>query len=254
MEVHYVGQQFKFGERKSRHYPRYSLNSSDNEDSPIHRSIYAQPYNAIGTAERQSNFTYRSAKGNTQGVQAAAVNPLSLNTPSSENGSSATLTDAEASLARENTLLVNNGLPEDTSTRCAGSIQCNQGSTHVGKATGAGDPFHRQPGAAGRQSTIAWTFGFRRVTNTPLPPGFQLQVTFGLSFDLLMLKPLNSGGRLYGSEGQAKSSHGPIVCGSSVRYGLAKVTRGSIQIGRKEGKTAHCNNVEVNCLGAFECA
>uniref|UniRef100_A0A182S6C2 Uncharacterized protein n=1 Tax=Anopheles maculatus TaxID=74869 RepID=A0A182S6C2_9DIPT len=96
--------------RKSRHYPRYSLNSSDNEDSPIHRSIYAQPYNAIGTAERQSNFTYRSAKGNTQAAQAAAVNPLNtLNTPSSENGSSATLTDAEVSLARENTLLVNNG-------------------------------------------------------------------------------------------------------------------------------------------------
>ncbi|XP_049291109.1 teneurin-m isoform X11 [Anopheles funestus] len=94
---------------KSRHYPRYSLNSSDNEDSPIHRSIYAQPYNAIGTAERQSNFTYRSTKGTTQAVQATVVNPLTLNTPSSENGSSATLTDAEASLARENTLLVNNG-------------------------------------------------------------------------------------------------------------------------------------------------
>uniref|UniRef100_A0A182YBK3 Uncharacterized protein n=1 Tax=Anopheles stephensi TaxID=30069 RepID=A0A182YBK3_ANOST len=96
--------------RKSRHYPRYSLNSSDNEDSPIHRSIYAQPYNAIGTAERQSNFTYRSAKGNAQAAPpVAAVNPLNtLNTPSSENGSSATLTDAEASLARENTLLVNN--------------------------------------------------------------------------------------------------------------------------------------------------
>ncbi|XP_061511790.1 teneurin-m isoform X8 [Anopheles gambiae] len=98
---------------KSRHYPRYSLNSSDNEDSPIHRSIYAQPYNAIGTAERQSNFTYRTAKGGNVpgaiGPAATTVNPLTLNTPSSENGSSATLTDAEASLARENTLLVNNG-------------------------------------------------------------------------------------------------------------------------------------------------
>uniref|UniRef100_A0A182V8S2 Uncharacterized protein n=1 Tax=Anopheles merus TaxID=30066 RepID=A0A182V8S2_ANOME len=97
---------------KSRHYPRYSLNSSDNEDSPIHRSIYAQPYNAIGTAERQSNFTYRTAKGGNVpgaiGPAATTVNPLTLNTPSSENGSSATLTDAEASLARENTLLVNN--------------------------------------------------------------------------------------------------------------------------------------------------
>uniref|UniRef100_A0A8W7P0R2 Uncharacterized protein n=1 Tax=Anopheles coluzzii TaxID=1518534 RepID=A0A8W7P0R2_ANOCL len=99
---------------KSRHYPRYSLNSSDNEDSPIHRSIYAQPYNAIGTAERQSNFTYRTAKGGNVpgaiGPAATTVNPLTLNTPSSENGSSATLTDAEASLARENTLLVNNAL------------------------------------------------------------------------------------------------------------------------------------------------
>uniref|UniRef100_A0A182QWJ3 Uncharacterized protein n=1 Tax=Anopheles farauti TaxID=69004 RepID=A0A182QWJ3_9DIPT len=111
----------KIGSRgKSRHYPRYSLNSSDNEDSPVHRSIYAQPYNAIGTAERQSNFTYRAAKGGSSGptqpavtIGAATVNPLhTLNTPSSENGSSATLTDAEASLARENTLLVNNVYPK----------------------------------------------------------------------------------------------------------------------------------------------
>uniref|UniRef100_A0A182IXD3 Uncharacterized protein n=1 Tax=Anopheles atroparvus TaxID=41427 RepID=A0A182IXD3_ANOAO len=105
--------------KHSRHYPRYSLNSSDNEDSsPIHRSIYAQPYNAIAASERQSNFTYRPAaapKGiGSQGTGISTggqsvVNPLTVNTtPSSENGSSATLTDAEASL------LVNNDfVPQD---------------------------------------------------------------------------------------------------------------------------------------------
>ncbi|XP_035786936.1 teneurin-m-like isoform X9 [Anopheles albimanus] len=106
---------------KSRHYPRYSLNSSDNEDSPIHRSIYAQPYNAI-PCERQSNFTYRSVKriaGQSGQDSQASLSVTTgaggggggghTTTPSSENGSSATLTDAEASLARENTLLVNNG-------------------------------------------------------------------------------------------------------------------------------------------------
>lgn len=112
---------FSFSAGKSRHYPRYSLNSSDNEDSPIHRSIYAQPYNAI-PCERQSNFTYRSVKriaGQSGQDSQASLSVTTgaggggggghTTTPSSENGSSATLTDAEASLARENTLLVNNG-------------------------------------------------------------------------------------------------------------------------------------------------
>nr|XP_029731862.1 uncharacterized protein LOC115268069 [Aedes albopictus] len=120
---------------KGRLYPRYSLNSSDNEDTPIHRSIYAQPYNSqlqqqsqqqpqtnlpivLGGAGLQNSscYSYRSSgKGSAsvgnyqQQQQQQQQQHQQITTPSSDNGSSATLTDAEAALARENTLLVNNG-------------------------------------------------------------------------------------------------------------------------------------------------
>ncbi|XP_058461662.1 uncharacterized protein LOC131436773 isoform X2 [Malaya genurostris] len=119
---------------KNRLYPRYSLNSSDNEDTPIHRSLYAQPYNsqllqqqtqqqsqqqllhqqqqqcilpAVVSAQSANCYSgYRSVKS----VGAGHGHPTVTTTTSpSDNGSSATLTDTEAALARENTLLVNNG-------------------------------------------------------------------------------------------------------------------------------------------------
>ncbi|XP_058826776.1 uncharacterized protein LOC131686797 [Topomyia yanbarensis] len=124
---------------KNRLYPRYSFNSSDNEDTPIHRSIYAQPYNSQLLQQQQSqqqlqqhqqqqqqqqcilpvvvgaqsaNYYggYRSVK-NSVGIVGTGHGQSSVTstTPPSDNGSSATLTDAEAILARENTLLVNNG-------------------------------------------------------------------------------------------------------------------------------------------------
>ncbi|XP_065090835.1 myosin-G heavy chain [Ochlerotatus camptorhynchus] len=123
---------------KSRLYPRYSLNSSDNEDTPIHRSIYAQPYNSQlqsqqqqqqqqqqllqlsqqqiqtnlpivlgGGSQSNSSYSYRSGKSS--GIGSGSGLHQQITTPSSDNGSSATLTDAEAALARENTLLDNNG-------------------------------------------------------------------------------------------------------------------------------------------------
>ncbi|XP_055591562.1 uncharacterized protein LOC129743550 [Uranotaenia lowii] len=128
---------------KNRLYPRYSLNTSDNEDTPIHRSIYAQPYNSLQVATSVSQQQHSASGGSHQSQQQSSTTlgynsyrtagtvknssetariPISGNptagpypvqpttTPSSDNGSSATLTDAEAALARENTLLVNNGL------------------------------------------------------------------------------------------------------------------------------------------------
>lgn len=124
---------------KGRLYPRYSLNSSDNEDTPIHRSIYAQPYNSQQPQQQQTQqsnlpiilggggaslglqsnscYSYRSSGKNSSGIgsghqqsqQQQQQQHQQITTPSSDNGSSATLTDAEAALARENTLLVNNG-------------------------------------------------------------------------------------------------------------------------------------------------
>ncbi|XP_055527953.1 uncharacterized protein LOC129720496 [Wyeomyia smithii] len=110
--------------RKNRLYPRYSLNSSDNEDTPIHRSIYAQPYNSQLTPQLQCNIPvlgggqsnsysansgYRSVKGSASSSSSTHAPHQTTTTPSSDNGSSATLTDAELALVRENTLLVNNG-------------------------------------------------------------------------------------------------------------------------------------------------
>ncbi|XP_038107242.1 epidermal growth factor receptor substrate 15 homolog [Culex quinquefasciatus] len=116
---------------KNRLYPRYSLNSSDNEDTPIHRSIYAQPYNAQQQQQQQQQqqsiqqqqqvntntigyTNYRTGKnvvglGSGSTVVATGHHQQTTTTPVSDNGSSATLTDAEAALARDNTLLVNNG-------------------------------------------------------------------------------------------------------------------------------------------------
>lgn len=76
---------------KSRLYPSYSISSSEAEESPHHRGIYKRPY----TPSHQHPITYKPTGG------------LS-DTPSSGNGSDATLTDTEA-VPRDVTQLVNNG-------------------------------------------------------------------------------------------------------------------------------------------------
>lgn len=76
---------------KSRLYPSYSISSSEAEESPHHRGIYKRPY----TPSHQHPITYKPTGG------------LS-DTPSSGNGSDATLTDTEA-VPRDLTQLVNNG-------------------------------------------------------------------------------------------------------------------------------------------------
>lgn len=81
---------------RNRHHQRYSINNkqSDVEDSPIHSSMYAQPYLSAKLPPSQYNYT----------------NSKNLSkTPSSENGSEATLTESELALARDNTLLVHKG-------------------------------------------------------------------------------------------------------------------------------------------------
>lgn len=74
---------------KSRLYPSYSISSSEAEESPHHRGIYKRPYTP------SHPITYKPTGG------------LS-DTPSSGNGSDATLTDNEAA-PRDITQLVSNG-------------------------------------------------------------------------------------------------------------------------------------------------
>lgn len=78
---------------RSRHHQRYTLNNkaSDAEDSPAHTNLYAQPY-LSAKAAAQYNYQKNLSK-----------------TPSSENGSEATLTESELAYARDNTLLVQKG-------------------------------------------------------------------------------------------------------------------------------------------------
>lgn len=82
---------------RNRHHQRYSINNkqSDSEDSPIHSSLYAQPY-LSAKALPQYSYNTKSQIGLSK-------------TPSSENGSEATLTESELALARDNTLLVHKG-------------------------------------------------------------------------------------------------------------------------------------------------
>lgn len=71
--------------------------SSSEDGSPVHNikssGLYNQPY----TPTHQFTLTYKPTAG------------LSDTPSSSDNASDATLTDTELALARDNTLLVNNG-------------------------------------------------------------------------------------------------------------------------------------------------
>lgn len=95
LKINQLSSQFIISAR-NRHHQRYSINNkqSDVEDSPIHSSMYAQPYLSAKLPPSQYNYT----------------NSKNLSkTPSSENGSEATLTESELALARDNTLLVHKG-------------------------------------------------------------------------------------------------------------------------------------------------
>lgn len=97
---------------KNRLYPTYSVSSSEAEDSPVHnhnhnnnnnnhskssKNYTKGHYNLPYTPSPQYTLTYKQTAG------------LSETPSSSDNASDATLTDTELALARDNTLLVNNG-------------------------------------------------------------------------------------------------------------------------------------------------
>jgi hypothetical protein len=98
---------------KSRLYPRFSLNESDNEDSPTHRSnSYAQPYlNNIGQSQFLSQLQQQTLNNHKNRIyKTSTKQSVGLSsTPSTENCSESTLTESELAFGRDSTLLVNNG-------------------------------------------------------------------------------------------------------------------------------------------------
>lgn len=90
---------------KNRLYPSYSVNSYEIDDSPVHNTIKTSTapntkglYNLPYTPSHQYTLTYKPTGSG-----------FSDTPTSSDNASDATLTDTELPLARDNTLLVNNG-------------------------------------------------------------------------------------------------------------------------------------------------
>lgn len=81
---------------KGRLYQTYSVSSSD-DGSPAHNIKSSVLYNQPYTSAHHLTLLYKPTAG------------LSDTPSSSDNASDATLTDTELALARDNTLLVNNG-------------------------------------------------------------------------------------------------------------------------------------------------
>lgn len=116
---------------KNRLYPTYSVSSSETDDSPVHNNNksskglqylpssshqYTLPYKPILQQHQQHHQQQQQQQllsSGTVGSSAASVAAIGLNqlTPSPDNASDATLTDAESTvLARKNnSTLIHNG-------------------------------------------------------------------------------------------------------------------------------------------------
>lgn len=82
-------------------YPAYSLSGSEGEGSPVHQN---------SRSLRRGHQQQQQQHYHTPSYAAPHLSGAGLSdTPTSENASDATLTDSELALARDSTLLVQNG-------------------------------------------------------------------------------------------------------------------------------------------------
>jgi len=97
-------------------YPAYSLSGSEGEGSPVHQNSRSLRRGHQQQQQQQQQQHYHTPSYAAPHVSGAGLS----DTPTSENASDATLTDSELALARDSTLLVQNG--EYTKTQLVGGL------------------------------------------------------------------------------------------------------------------------------------